>query len=242
MGEAMRNNKNKNRAGFTLLEVIVVVAVIVVLTSIVVSVATRIDSQSKERLTENTFGLLNAALEQYKDFGYQLKDNPASYTTAESDFFLGLQFPIDCNGFTAAQVQTTLGRVLKAPSGVEITPLAAHLDEYSGSEVLYFFLSKVPANKEILSRIGKKLITNVGLGGQEMNIEINGNGIKYPLYRFVDAWGTTLRYDYYYDEVTVYPLSDAQVANMKNSKRSFPLIISAGPDKVFDTADDIVNK
>ncbi len=219
------------------MEIIVVVAIIALLTSIVVSVATRIDNQSKERLMENTFDLLNAALEQYKDFGYQLKDNPA-YSAAERDFFLGLQFPIDCNGFNDAGVATTLESVLNLAAG-DVNIPAGHAADFSGSEVLYFFLNKVPANKEILNRIGKKLITNVGSGGQAMNIEITG--IKYPLYRFVDAWGTTLRYDYYYDEVPTYPLSDAQVANMKNTKRSFPLIMSAGPDKVFGTADDIRN-
>ncbi|MCX5634324.1 MAG: prepilin-type N-terminal cleavage/methylation domain-containing protein [Planctomycetota bacterium] len=230
----------RKQFGFTLLEMIVVVAVIVLLTSIVISVATRIDSQSKERLTENTLGLLNAALEQYKDFGYELKYNPIwlPVIPEESDFFLGLQFPIDCNGFTAADVATTLGLVLNAGVGGVVIPPAGNDPNYSGSEVLYFFLSKVPANKEILSRIGKSLITNIGSGGQAMDIEING--IKYPLYRFVDAWGTTLRYDYYYDEAP--PFNNInKINNMKNSKRSFPLIISAGPDKVFDTADDIKN-
>lgn len=229
----MRNNKNKNRAGFTLLEVIVVVAVIVVLTSIVVSVATRIDSQSKERLTENTLGLLNAALEQYKDFGYQLKGDPTYYSSpAERDFFLGLQFPIDCNGFNATDVATTLESVLNLGAGSVIIP-AGHDSIFSGSEVLYFFLSRVPANKEILNRIGKKLITNIGLGGQAMNITI-GIDPNDPLNRFVDAWGMTLRYDYY-DEWETNPVT------RNEGKRSFPLIISAGPDKVFDTADDIKN-
>jgi prepilin-type N-terminal cleavage/methylation domain-containing protein len=230
MGEAMRNNKN--RAGFTILEVIVVVAVIVVLTSIVVSVATRIDSQSKERLTENTFGLLNAALEQYKDFGYQYKDT----------YYDGLIFPLDCNNFQFSDppnfdIQTTLINALGAANVIIDYPLAHDLN-YSGSEVLYFFLSRVPANKEILNRIGKKLITNIGKGGQAMDITITTgivpNDRTYPLYRFVDAWGTTLRYDYYDEWEKI-------IATRNEGKRSFPLIISAGPDKVFDTADDIKN-
>ena len=206
-------------------------AVIVVLTSIVVSVATRIDSQSKERLTENTFSLLNAALEQYKDFGYQYKDT----------YYDGLIFPLDCNGFQFSEppndIQTTLVNALGATSVIIDNPLA-HDPNYSGSEVLYFFLSKVPANKEILNRIGKKLITNIGKGGQAINITITTgiapNDRTYPLYRFVDAWGMTLRYDYY-DEWETNP------ATRNEGKRSFPLIISAGPDKTFDTADDIKN-
>jgi len=224
----------RKQSGFTLLEAIVVVAVIVVLTSMVISVATRIDSQSKERLTENTLGLLNAALEQYKDFGYELKDNLA-YSAAERDFFLGLQFPIDCYGFTAAEVEMSLKMVLNLGAGEVIIP-AGNDPNFSGSEVLYFFLSRVPANKEILNRIGKKLITNIGRGGQAMNITIGivPNDRTYPLYRFVDAWGTTLRYDYYNEWET-------NIATRNKGKRSFPLIVSAGPDKVFDTADDIKN-
>lgn len=223
----------QKQSGFTLLEVIVVVAVIVVLTSIVVSVATRIDSQSKEGLTENTLGLLNAALEQYKDFGYQYKDA----------YYDGLIFPLDCNNFpyigttVYLDIQTTLINALGATKATIDYPLA-HDPIYSGSEILYFFLSRVPANKEILNRIGKKMITNIGKGGQAMDITITTgivpNDRTYPLYRFVDAWGTTLRYDYY-DEWEKIP------ATRNEGKRSFPLIISAGPDKVFDTADDIKN-
>jgi hypothetical protein len=50
---------------------------------------------------------------------------------------------------------------------------------------------------------------------------IEAGGGKYPV--FIDAWKTVL--DYRYD-----------------SNMTFPLIISAGPDKKFDTTDDITNR
>lgn len=56
------------KAGATLIEMLVVVAVIAILVTIVLSVATGIQNQGNERLTENTFGLLEGALEEYHDY------------------------------------------------------------------------------------------------------------------------------------------------------------------------------
>ncbi len=77
------------KTGFTLIEMIVVIAIIAILISMVVTIAKRIDDQSKERLTRETIALLGNALEQFRDFGYEYKD--ADYA--------GLVFPLDCNGY-----------------------------------------------------------------------------------------------------------------------------------------------
>jgi hypothetical protein len=71
-----------------------------------------------------------------------------------------------------------------------------------------------------------------------MTITIDSKG--YPLLRIIDPWGETLRYDYYNEEPP--PLTPSKINDMKESKRAFPVITSAGPDKEFGSADDIRNR
>jgi len=225
----------RNKTGVTLVEILIVVAVIAILTTMVVGIATRISNQSKEQLTKNTFALLNAALGQFRDYGYNYKVS----TTAgppERDFYRSLDFPLDCNGFDVVaappilSLQETLCNALGlAPGSVSISGGVHDDPNYSGSEALYFFLSRVPASRQTLDKIDESLITNEGFGKQPMNITI---GVKmYPLLRIIDPWGTTLHYDYY-NELIPDP----------KMKRNFPLITSAGPDRIFRTGDDITSR
>ena len=73
------------------------------------------------------------------------------------------------------------------------------------------------------------MITNIGDTGGELTITVDGK--VYPLFRIIDPWKETLNYDYY-DEFWVDPAT----------KRNFPLITSAGPDRIFGNADDITNR
>lgn len=62
----MKTRKYKH--GLSLVEMLIVVAVIALLTTMVISVASRIDNQSKEHLLKSTFALLEGALEEYREF------------------------------------------------------------------------------------------------------------------------------------------------------------------------------
>lgn len=201
---------------------LIVLAIIVILATMVVGIATRIDNQSKENFARNTIAILSAALEQFHDYGYTY---PPTY--------LEFGFPLDCNDFSQAELGATLGTALGA-----VVSISGGKNEYSGSEALYFFLSKVPECRATLDKINGSLVTNKDFAGNELKLTINGT--EYPLLRIVDPWreggatikiGKTLRYDYY-DEKTVNP----------KTKRNFPIITSAGPDGKFDTADDISNR
>jgi len=209
----------KHKYGVTLVEMLIVVAIIALLASIVIGIAGRISNQGKEQLTRNTFALLNAALEQFRDYEYRYQHS------AYSDF----DFPLDCNDYPVLTLQTTLSDAL----GGVIVIISNHdmLEhaKYSGSEVLYFFLNRVPESRKTLDKIDGSLITNINGNGD--NIEILIDGRVYPLLRIIDPWGKTLRYDYY-DETTLDP----------DSKRTFPVITSAGPDRNFNTPDDITGR
>jgi prepilin-type N-terminal cleavage/methylation domain-containing protein len=218
---------HRGKYGLTLVEMLVVLAIIVILTTIVASVVSRISTQSKERLAKSTIEILCTALEQFHDYEY-------SY----SGSYFGFDFPLDCNDFSADVLQSTLRDALGA-SGVAITG-GVHEPSYSGSEALYFFLSKVPQCKKILDRIDRFLVTNEDSDGNRLIVVIDGR--EYPLFRVVDPWpvkdqkgklGKALQYDYYNEKVIPPDLTEA---------RCFPVLRSAGPDGKFGTDDDISSK
>jgi prepilin-type N-terminal cleavage/methylation domain-containing protein len=212
--------------GFTLIEMLLVVAIIALLVSMMVGVAKRIDDQGKERLCRDTIELIGNALEQFRDFGYEYKGGYSG---------LGLTFPLDCNGFFAVDLQTALGNALAA--GIIITPAEPiHDISFSGSEVLYFILSQVPDCRVTLDKVDKSLLTNKGDNGPAIEIEISigATTTTLPFTRIVDPWGEALRYDYYEKDAGLMPLLD--------TKKTFPVITSAGADKQFDTKDDVSNR
>ena len=235
----MNNNRYKN--GVTLVEILTVVVIIAILASMVVGIATRLDNKSKEQLAQNTIAIIADALEQFADYEYSYNE----FSIYVGDDFV-FNFPLDCTNFTRAELETTLRDALGATS-VEILPAdptkpIVHNPEYSGSEALYFFLSKVPACRKTLERIDSSLITDEDNYGNQMIIKIDGR--VYPLKRFVDPWlergkksktGKTLRYDYY-DEGELTP------ALKYDTRRAFPVVTSAGPDGEFDTLDDITSR
>jgi prepilin-type N-terminal cleavage/methylation domain-containing protein len=219
--------------GFTLIEMLMVVAIITVMVAMVIGLAKRIDDQGKERLCQDTLNLIGNALEQFRDFGYEYPDNPL-YLPAERQFFKGLKFPIDCNSFGQTALQDIITRVLNVPVPVAISVTATgYLPEYSGSETMHLFLCEVPDCRTTLDKIDKSLKTDLDNNKVQMTININGR-IR-PLTRIIDPWEKSLRYDYY-DEVVLPSFPD------EDTKKTFPIVTSAGPDGIFDTADDIINR
>ena len=209
--------------GFTLVEMLIVMAIIALLATMVIGIASQLDSQSKQRLAGSTMAILAAALEEFKDYGY-------NYGPAYSNF----DFPLDCSGFPVDVLEATLSSALGAAS-VEITNHdTAECLKYSGSEILYFFLSRVPESRKTLDKIDGSLVTNVNNVGARIEISIGGGPFS-PLLRLTDPWGTTLRYDYY-DESELDPIL------REKGKRTFPVIVSAGPDRKFGTTDDMSSR
>ena len=232
------------KSGFTLIEMLMVVAIIAILVLMVVGIAKRIDDQSKERLCRNTIALVGNALEQFRDFGYEYKD-----TTD----YAGLTFPLDCNDLATIYIEPILhdALYLSAPSTLphinQTEPI--HDLYFSGSEALYFILSQVPDCQATLNKIDKSLLTNKGTDKVTdiiITIPSSTTTTDLPFTRIVDPWGTTLRYDYYpeyADYIIAYPGGDwpHYITYRNSAKKTFPVITSAGPDKQFDTTDDISN-
>ena len=224
----------EHKTAFTLIEMLIVVAVIAVLITITVSVATRLDTQSKHTLLKGTMDIIDAALAQFRDFGYRYNSDP-TWGDDEREFYLSLKYPVDCNDLLPADFTAELQKTLGATS-VTITS-GIHDRQYTGCEVMCFFLNKIPESKKTLNNIDRSLITSEDINGHKliMTITIGTDSTDYSLTRIMDPWGQTLRYDYYDEVITDF-------GNRKKTKRNFPILTSAGPDRIFGTADDIKSR
>ena len=58
----------RTQAGVTLVEMLIVVAIIGLLAAIAISIAAHINTQAEEQLTRSTFALLESALEEYHEY------------------------------------------------------------------------------------------------------------------------------------------------------------------------------
>ena len=212
----------KFKTGLTLLEMLLVLAIITLLAAMVVGIAARIDNQGKEHLTKGTLALLNGALGQFRDYGYTYKGSVAN---------AGRHFPLECNGLRlddAAAFQHTLIDALGASSGT-VNPIDPNS---SGIQILYCFLTRGLESRKTRDQFEESLIANDGI--------IDMDGRPYPLMRIIDPWGTALHYSYYRNDNNnePQPSTEPEVTD----PRAFPVITSAGPDGLFGTDDDITNR
>ncbi|OHB72875.1 MAG: hypothetical protein A2Z25_05210 [Planctomycetes bacterium RBG_16_55_9] len=155
--------------GLSLIEMLIVVGIIAMLATMVISVASRIDTQAKEKGTESLLALLDSALQEYRDF---------------------------------------TGRF---PEQIETDSVKAMIH----SEYLYGELRAIPVSQKILERIDATVIKN--------QYSPPGVPLAQTAPELYDPWGTVLDYRYVPGD-------------------HFPLVVSAGPDKTFGTADDITNR
>jgi prepilin-type N-terminal cleavage/methylation domain-containing protein len=164
MEQAKAMKSYEYKRGVTLVEILVVMAIIALLATMVISIAARIDNQSKERCLECTCALLESALQEYREYTGKFPEQP------EKNF----------------------------------TNVPIH------SEYLYKELHLIPESRKILEKIADSLLKNE-------------YGATDTLAEIYDPWGTVLDYRYVAGD-------------------NFPDLISAGPDKIFGTADDISNR
>jgi len=233
-------------SGFTLIETVVVVAIIAVLVSIVFGVATRVQEQGKIRLCKDTLAIIDTALEQFRDFGYEYNHN--DYKDK------GLAFPLDCNNLSITNpnpylnLQDVLLHAIYPPIPLVLVSISGAYDsKFAGSAALYLILSHIPDCRATLEKIDKSLLTNNGTDGHPMDVSIINQSTgaviaKYPFTVIVDPWKTPIQYDYYPDFANYAGVWTNYLDYRNSAKRTFPVITSAGPDKKFGTKDDITNR
>jgi len=101
----------KYKFGLSLVEMLVVVGIIALLATMVISVASRIDSQSKEKGLKSTFALLEGALEEYREYKGTFPEQPVRDFTnvpAHSEFLYGELYSIPSSRKILEQVSSSL--------------------------------------------------------------------------------------------------------------------------------------
>ena len=188
---------NINKTGLTLIEMLIVTVIITVLMAMVAGIAKRVETQRDEHLLREAFVNISTAIQHFADYDYRYSTDSNYYNAPNREgkvrFYRALKFPVDCNGcpwdagVASWNVKTILAEVLGTfPSNILITG-GTHVPEYSGSEVLYYFLGQVPECRRILNKIDAEMITNEDENGDPLYIVIDG--ISQPLFRFIDPWG-----------------------------------------------------
>jgi len=82
----------ESKYGITLVEMLIVVAVIAILATMVIAVAARIGSQTKEKGLENVFSVLESALQEYYEYWNVFPDpNKPLYLTHSAALYGQLQ-------------------------------------------------------------------------------------------------------------------------------------------------------
>jgi len=88
------NPETKNKTCFTLIEILIVMAIIALLATIFLGIGSAIDTQSKKKVLKGTFALLESALDEYYDFNGKFPvQSDIIYTndaaSAHSEFLYG---------------------------------------------------------------------------------------------------------------------------------------------------------
>ena len=163
-----RNNMawSPRRWGFTLVEVLIVVAILALLVAVLVGVASSISTQRDTALTKNCLDILDAALAEFRE--------------------ITGHYPVD--DWTAAITDSTC-----LIDGATKTP---GTDDPGPSEVLYLQLSILPQTREIIAKLPDQLLTKpLDASDNLITVQLAGQSGNTPyLRRVVDAWGTPLEY------------------------------------------------
>lgn len=197
---------------FTLIEVLVTLAIIMILVGALAGTGQYLRTRSGIQLTKSTIQVIDTALEQYQE---QYKKNPFSNRV---DINTGQ--PID---YTKVHLEADTGMTSITTSDNKDTKLLEKDGTcYASSIGLFYYLDRCADSKAILDTLSNRMITTLD-AATGLQIKMIMGGVTYNVPRFIDAWGMSLRYEY----LDNYP---------------YPKIMSAGPDKIFGTSDDLSNQ
>ena len=206
--------KFRDKKGFSITEILVVIAILAILITLVLRAGRRLKTQADEKLAKSTIGVLVAAIEHYYNYH-------GGFPVVTVDAALGR------TGYGETEliedVASDFGLLITDVT-VVLNPLA-HDAGYCSSEALFYFLDKNPECRRIIEVITESQITCKDADGANIILEVNTGAAvptDIPLIRFIDPWGNAFRYTY-------------------TAGDTFPTIESAGPDGYMATVQDNIS-
>jgi prepilin-type N-terminal cleavage/methylation domain-containing protein len=242
----MSGRTQTGRQGFSLVEMLVVLAITSALILVMIKVAGYVITKARERNTESTIKILCSAMEQYREINPNNQDpfprspywyGPAPITgippgqPSNIAQFMVFLLPPNSNWVDMNNRWLGVGSLYQPgnnnnvdhtqrQAGGEKFVSADTIENYREAnlsiEVLYYTLMQQAESADLLKRLPVSSTANY-----DKDEAVAGNNV--PLIEVIDAWKIPLRYRYM-------------------GSRNFPLVSSAGPDGRFDTADDILSK
>jgi prepilin-type N-terminal cleavage/methylation domain-containing protein len=226
--------RTAGQRGFTLIELLVVAAIIVVMASALVGVGRRMLTRAQEKLAGSTLEIVVTAIEQYHG---ELDRFPMEYLNSQrvsvtSVFPQGPKVKLTDPFGLIEYLNDDLGLSRRIPAQTVTIPPTGftpiECDQIAVSECLYYFLNQCLTSRRIVDTIADSQKTSLDPDRNPRQAQYeytNSAGQKVKttitLIRLIDPWGTPLRYEY------------------APGTMSFPRITSAGPDRKFDTTDDL---
>jgi prepilin-type N-terminal cleavage/methylation domain-containing protein len=205
------------KKGFSLVEVMAVVAVLMVLAGMVLGLGKRLQDQAKEKLAQSTIDILVTAIEVY----YADEGEFPFYTVAlgaAADYVTA----IGCSDLNLYKRQ---GNEFIATDTDILKELSAPFD-WTGA-ALYFRLTRSVNSKKIINSMDDSVFSsnyaNYNYVDSRFTDESGNPAGPFALIRFIDPWGNAYRYSY-------------------TAGNAFAMIDSAGADGEFDNGDDLSSK
>jgi len=130
--------------GLSLVEMLIVVGLIALLATMVVSVASRIDTQAKEKSIESTFALLEGALEEYKEFQGVFPEQSAKdfvNVPAHSEYLYGELYSIPGSRKILEKISNTLIKNQYSPAGVSLVDTPQEIYDAWGTALDYRYVA-----------------------------------------------------------------------------------------------------
>ncbi len=193
--------RNAGQFGFTLVEMVVVIATILILASVFLGVGKYLTVRASIDLTASELEVLATALQQY-------------YDDFEAFPFITNVSDSDSDGYWLDEF---IGEYLAVQGTIPMDI------DFESSAALFYHLQKNTNTRMIINAMTDSLVTNKDASDINVQITLSATGEQVDLSRFIDAWGTSIRYEY----------ADGT---------AFPVLTSAGPDEVFDTSDDVTSQ
>ena len=205
----------RRQSGMSLMELLVALAVILILIGTLIGVGSHVKTRANLDLTRAMLETLSTALAKYhSDFG----DFPFD-TDVDGDGDLDV---LDI--YLQSHLEADLGGTVSPVNSLQEKDGNGDWVSTASSAALFYFLDKNPSSRTIAAAVPNSLITNKDNSGAAIQFTFTAppnNMIDLP--RYIDPWKISIRYEYL-------------------TGTAFPVLTSAGPDKVFDTPDDITSK